>query len=143
MNTLVKYLNNQNTKTKEKGVKEVIDEIVNYLNNQSIKTEDRTAVWYILTALRGPDPDCPFLLKKATTEKIRGAIGLKDELGFDVSYEFDYTEKDVVSYIGKFRPQYTFSDSLMTHFSSHYEKARITIEKVYGIRLQPFGPIPI
>ena len=64
---------------------EIIKEIVEFLNAPNVNGEGRK-LWYVLTALRGPDvdsfgPDNDFqgATKSITTASLRGAIGLTED----------------------------------------------------------------
>lgn len=101
-------------------VRKAIKELVSILNRGSdVQYEDQIHLWYILTALRGPDSSYD-TVKNLTTARIRGAIGLQsgNPGGATVctkcplfTVEFNRDEKALLS-----REQ-------SSHFLTHYDMA--------------------
>ena len=95
--------------------KSVLDGLVSFLNQ---KTPETAYVWWILTALRGPD-DGSMCLKDETTSRIRHAVGLQASRQFIVEGGSPLgLDQDSPSSTVKRR--YPRAEH---HFLNHYEKA--------------------
>jgi hypothetical protein len=94
--------------TKQEAVKQ-LDKIVDILNEGTLTSR---SLWSILSALRGPDNEDPFV-KGKTTSKVRGAIGLR-HYAVSASVNNEALESD---------PEFTVGEKVQTHFEYHYKSA--------------------
>jgi hypothetical protein len=110
--TIVKVLKELLSKTKEKK-KETKDKTLEDTNNNS-------ALWAIITALRGPDTKDDDILKDLTTARIRGILGLENN-SVVVHYE-PLTDAEIVKRTALLNQRLTplwCGD----HFAEHFRNA--------------------
>ena len=102
----------------KRQAQKVIKQLVSAINDKDNKY--RCELWYIVSALRGPDtPDTlpdTFILKQATTEQIRGALGFNNNSQFIVSsFKRTYVPSTLVEADSHFHVHYIMAvDALRT-----------------------------
>ena len=108
----------------QKG-KRLIDELVKFLNEPDPypNFRARTAVWNVLTALRGPDSD-NYVVKTRSTSALRGAIGLT---GYGLT----------IAVVRK-KPLVRSAGDVSNHFNLHYVNAVDALRALgYKVKLEP------
>ncbi len=113
----------------QKRVKKVLKEIVAIMTPDG-RREDHDdyiaarQMWYILSALRGPDSEDNYL-KAITTEEIRAAIGItaRNHAGMLVSPGSNSLPSTVEKAIMQTQEQFRPPDTVSRHFASHYKLA--------------------
>jgi len=95
-----------------KALKELV-EIINTINYNPVTPSARnaSALREIVTSLRGPDNDA-YEIKKQTTARIRGAIGLLSPSGLHISLIPPPAASDVIT-----------DGNWQMHHMSHYQRA--------------------
>ena len=102
-----------------KTAKQQLKEIVDFLNENKLNAEGRR-LWDVLTALRGPDSN-DGNLKRQTTARLRGAIGLQDNLTYFISNE----KPEYVNVEAAFKENPYFSFHFGEHFNSALAAVRL------------------
>jgi len=102
---------------KERSARKMLASIVKFLQVGDIESSD---LWAILTALRGPDSGNDEL-KRATTSRLRHAIGLREYESGPFWGHF-HTSQDPLT-----RTIYAYDKSV--HFVTHFNSAVDTLDK--------------
>ena len=110
MQDKVRILNH--TTEMQPSTKNILLDLVTFLNT---RTAEAAKLWWVLTALRGPDNDSN-RTKTATTCVIRDAVGLREGVGNGASVEEDQTS-------GPSERELLNHDFEMHHFRMHAQKA--------------------
>lgn len=108
--------------TSKRAVRTLLKQMVNILNTGD---ENSKRLWDILSALRGPDADNTYTLKKRTTARVRAVIGLKNGDRFIINSKLVPAED--VRFVLK---------NATNHFQNHYQTAVEAIKILYGYDLE-------
>lgn len=126
-------------KTAEKTAQSILKDIVDFINTAD--TYDASNLWFVLSALRGPDDSGNVQgdkLKDFTTARIRSAIGLKPHYS-------DYFKPFTVNEDGKGVMRHgtmIYDHKVSFHFANHVEQAVSALQNLgYNIAFEDFSQL--